>query len=97
MKPPTLLVAVLALALAACTKKPTQAEADIAACRVAIRATLTDPDSAQFEGEHLVAQDAHERIYTLTVNAKNRMGGYAGRHDENCAILVSTGKVDKVF
>lgn len=83
--------------VAGCSKpappKPTQAEIDLAACRAAIKATLVDPESVQFSEESCQEHDASERMCVLTFNAKNRMGGYAGRKPQGCWIDQATGRV----
>lgn len=88
----------LSVVLAAgCSKpeapKPSQAEADVAACKAAIVATLIDPESVQFSEVGPVDAQAGERGYVLTFNAKNRMGGYAGRQPRGCWVDAATGRV----
>lgn len=89
-----LLVAAVA---AGCSKpepaKLTQAQADLAACRDAIRSRLVDPDSVKFTDEAPVPGRDGERGYTLTFNAKNRMGGFAGPQPLGCWVDAATGQV----
>jgi len=66
---------------------------ELALCRAAIQERLYDPRSAQFDGERLYVERPDERVYELTVNAKNRLGGYVGRERMFCAISVETGLV----
>ena len=53
-------------------------------CRDAVRQGLVDPESARFEGEQYTGAVEGRRVYVLTVNSKNRMGGYSGRRRMTC-------------
>ena len=91
-------IALLALLVSGCQRAPlSQEQIDLAACRKAITATLIDPDSAQFSEEHFGFEKEREigrdRVYLLTVNAKNRMGGYAGRKVTYCNVDSVSGAV----
>lgn len=57
---------------------------------------LIDPSSAQFSSEKLNVEYPDERVYELTVNAKNRFGGYVGPERMFCAVSVTTGMVLRV-
>ena len=43
--------------------------------------------------EQFVGEDAGRRVYRLVVNAKNRMGGYAGREGRVCQFDMATGRL----
>ena len=79
--------------MAAAPPKPPRDVRELALCRDAIRLGLYDPQSAQFDTERLYAERPDERVYELTVNAKNRFGGYVGRERMFCAVSVETGAV----
>lgn len=65
---------------------PTREQAELSACRAALRATLIDPESAQFSEERL-SSATPERVYALTLNARNRLGGYVGRQARLCWVV----------
>jgi hypothetical protein len=64
----------LALATGALAPAPSWAQANGAGIRSALRQELIDPDSAKFGKLTMVGKDKA----CLTVNSKNRMGGYTG-------------------
>ena len=66
------------------------------ACRAALRSTLIDPGSAQFSDEALDAVYPDEWVFRVTLNAKNRMGGYAGPAVRYCRVDRSTGRVSEL-
>ena len=76
--------------LAGCTKPPTAAEIDLATCKAAILERLIDPESARFT-EPFAAHTDDWRSVSFVVNAKNRMGGYAGREKYFCRFDVKSG------
>lgn len=81
------------LLLAGCHRPADIHAVELAACRDAVRAELVDPESARFEAEQFVGEDAGRRVYRLVVNAKNRMGGYAGREGRVCQFDMATGRL----
>lgn len=77
-------VVLLLTALAACSPSPEQVA--LATCRTAIQGLLVDPLSAQFTGEKRVSGDHTATTYSLTVNARNKLGGYSGREVRECSV-----------
>lgn len=102
------LILTLAVFLAACSRPadPPRAAAPppppdpttlaFAACKEAIRATLIDPQSAQFSGDRVDAVYNDEITVGVTVNAKNRFGGYVGREEKFCRVDKATGRVTEI-
>jgi hypothetical protein len=68
------LASVLLLSLAACSFEPREPK-ELEGARVAVRAMLNDPESAQFT-DLRVLENGTVCGY---VNAKNRFGGYTGK------------------
>lgn len=65
------------------------------ACVRALKYELVDPDSAKIKaGDLAVVMQSGTVMYTGTVNAKNRMGGYYGTAPWYCR--VDGGKVSSV-
>ena len=60
-----------------------------------MREGLVDPESARFQDEKYLGALPHVRMYEVTVNSKNRMGGYSGRRKMMCSFLTSTGKLER--
>lgn len=93
-------VSVAAVLLAGCNESTPPVisvdDAGRAACREAVRATLVDPASAQFSDESLNATYPDERVYKLTVNARNRLGGYAGPRVVYCRVGQPSGLVTEL-
>jgi hypothetical protein len=70
-------------------------------CIAYVKATLFDPDSAKIEnafqasGEliSVAGQKIYAKKYLITVNAKNRYGGYVGSKVLHCHVSEATGRV----
>jgi len=79
--------ALLALVVLAGCSKPHPDAADLAACKTAVKDALVDPDSAKFETGYRRYEFPRGHAYLMTVNSKNRMGGYAGKQQVDCTFL----------
>lgn len=70
-------------------------EDDRKACRAHLLASLADPDSAKVAEWQSTLRDGRAIVYGGTVNARNRMGGYAGATEWTCH--VQDGRVLRVW
>jgi hypothetical protein len=92
MSPKMTIVVALTLACvgtSALARMPTAAEQSI--ITAAVKSGLVDPDSAQFTFTDLGKDQP--QFYCAYVNAKNRMGGYDGRHIFEVMMIWRNGKL----